>query len=239
MSEAFPSKLAKGQEANRGKSWTRWYLFLGFLMFYTWSYLFLGSILVIEKNTSRIGNLQAQHIESVYQAADQETGLDGETAIGRSEQNNRFLPSYTDGNVQPLWPLLIGACAALPPDELFLIGKWFNLLFSCGIMVLLGVAAARAFSFVGSAAILLLGGFGVILERSAFFSPDALYYLLMTLTWLFGLSLIRQNRLWLYAVFGIFLGLTFLSRPPIWPLATAFLVVSIVRSIFEAWRLKN
>ncbi len=126
-----------------------------------------------------------------------------------------------------------------PPDELFLSGKWFNLILSCVLMVLLGLAAARAFSFVGSAAIILMGGFGVILERSAFFSPDAVYYLLVVLTWLCGLSLIRQNRLWLYAVFGIFLGLTFLARPPVWPMVTAFLVVSLIRSIFEFLRSKK
>lgn len=217
------------------KSWWKWYLFLGFLMLYTWAYTFLGTVLVVEKNSSRIGNAQAAHIESVYQSfpvIDSE-GLPEEAIANRATQ---LLPHYTDGIVNPLWPWLMGPFANEPPDELFLSGKWLNMLMSCALMVLLGVAAAKAFSFIGSAAIILMGGFGVILERSAFFSPDAIYYLLVVLTWLCGLSLIRQNRLWLYAVFGIFLGLTFLARPPIWPLVTSFLMVSFIRTIFEAMR---
>lgn len=217
------------------KSWGKWYLFLVFLMLYTWAYLFLGSILVIEKNASRLGNAQSGHIESVYQsvASSDAPGASDEAIANRVTQ---LLPHYTDGIVQPLWPWLMSPFASLPPDELFLRGKWVNLVLSCTLMILLGMVAAKAFSFTGSAAIILMGGFGVILERSAFFSPDAVYYLLVVLTWLCGLTLIRQNRLWIYAVFGVFLGLTYLVRPPVWPLVTAFLLVSFVRSIFEARR---
>ena len=220
------------------KSWGKWYLFLGFLMLYTWAYLFLGAILVVEKNSSRVGNLQAGHIESVYQSvANSDTYGASEEAI--TNRVTQIFPHYTDGNVQPLWPWLMAPFSALPPDELFLRGKWFNLILSCTVMVLLGLVAARAFSFAGSAAIILMGGFGVILERSAFFSPDAVYYLLVVLTWLCGLSLIRQNKLWIYAVFGVFLGLTYLVRPPIWPMVAAFVTVSIVRSIFESRRTRK
>lgn len=234
MSSTVPTGTVEAAPIKSRKSWKRWYLFLVFLMLYTWAYTFLGSILVLEKNSSRLGNAQAGHIESVYQAhASVETaGTPGEAISNRV---TRLLPHYTDGNTQPLWSWLMSPFAAQPPDELFLSGKWMNLTLSCGLMVLFGVAAAKAFSFTGSAAIILMGGFGVILERSAFFSPDAVYYLLVVLTWLCGLSLIRQNRLWLYAVFGICLGLTFLARPPVWPLFSSFLIVSLIRSVFEAW----
>ncbi|MEM6917134.1 MAG: hypothetical protein AAF491_11265, partial [Verrucomicrobiota bacterium] len=239
MTEELESRPEDSPYRANGKSWRRWYGFLAFLMVYTWAYLFLGSILVVEKNTDRLGNVQAGHIESVYQSIGIEPGTGGGGNSIAGERTSRVLPSYTDGVVQPLWPWLMGPFASLSPDELFLRGKWFNLCFSCALMVLLGVAAARAFSFTGSAAIILMGGFGVILERSAFFSPDAVYYLLITLTWLFGLSLIRENRLWLYALFGVFVGLTFLARPPVWPLMSAFLIVSVIRSLFESWRSKK
>ncbi|MDF1826481.1 MAG: hypothetical protein P1U68_17685 [Verrucomicrobiales bacterium] len=233
MSEASSVESAALASSMKRKSWGKWYLFLGFLMLYTWAYTFLGTILIIEKNSSRIGNPQSTHIESVYQSfpAKDVDGAGGTVISGRASQ---WLPHYTDGIVHPLWPWIMGSFASEPPDELFMSGKWLNMFMSCALMVLLGVVAARAFSFTGSAAIILMGGFGVILERSAFFSPDALYYLLVVLTWLCGLSLIRQNRLWLYAVFGVFLGLTFLTRPPIWPLVTSFVIVSFLRTIFEA-----
>lgn len=233
MSDTRPSETSL-LSINK-KSWRSWYFFLGFLMLYTWAYTFLGTILIVEKNSSRIGNPQSAHIESVYRSFPaSENTLDSEEA--RTRRTTPSVPYYTDGIVHPLWPWLMGGFASEPPDELFMSGKWLNMLMSCALMVLLGVVAAKAFSFTGSAAIILMGGFGVILERSAFFSPDAIYYLLVVLTWLCGLSLIRQNRLWVYAVFGVFLGLTFLARPPIWPLLTSFLVVSFIRTISEAMR---
>src|SRR5690606_11700437 len=70
------------------------------------------------------------------------------------------------------------------------------------------------------------------LERSAYFSPDAIYYLLIVLTWLCALSLIRQNVLWLYGVFGVLLGLSYLAKPLVWPLVVGFVTVSILRSLW-------
>lgn len=83
---------------------------------------------------------------------------------------------------------------------------------------------------------LMMGGFGIILERSAYFTPDALYNLLILLAWLCSLSLIRQNQLWLYASLGVLLGLIYLTRPPVWPLVGAFLIVSLVRTVAEWFR---
>src|SRR5690606_11458074 len=86
------------------------------------------------------------------------------------------------------------------------------------------------------AAIILMGGFGIILERSGYFSADALYFLLVVLTWLCALSLIRQNLLWLYGVFGILLGLSYLAKPLIWPIVAGFVIVSVARSLWMGLR---
>src|SRR6056297_2251259 len=87
----------------RKRSWKSWYLFLVFLMAYTWAYLFLGTILVVEKNSSRLGNVQAAHIESVYQATTT-TAAPATSDQAMTNRATRFLPHYTDGISQPLWP---------------------------------------------------------------------------------------------------------------------------------------
>jgi hypothetical protein len=213
------------------KSSALWLAFLSALVFYAWAYSYLGAILILEKNTVRTGAPQAGFIDAVYQSASLRSGRNsGETSI--SSTVTRAFPQYTDGVVDPLFPWLMSGFSSEPPDVVFERGKWMNLILSGSILILFGLAAAKAFSFSGATAMVLMGGFGIILERSAYFSPDALYYLLLVLTWLCALSLIRQNLLWLYGAFGVLLGLSYLAKPLVWPIVTGFVVVSIVRSIW-------
>ena len=157
-----------------------WILYLGFIVIYAWAYTYLGSIIILEKNTVRTGQIQSDFIDAVYQsAAVRENSSEKGSSI--SSNFSRAFPQYTNGVVDPLFPWLILGYADQPPDIVFEAGKWFNLIFSGSLLIALGVAAARAFSFSGAAAILLMGGFGVILERSAYFSSDAIYYLLVVL----------------------------------------------------------
>jgi hypothetical protein len=212
------------------RSWRRWSLFLCFLMLFAWAYCYLGTILIQEKNTTRTGNFQALYIEATYQAASFSRGNEAEP-VSITSRFTRGLPQVSDGLVDPLWPWLASIYADEPPDILFEKGKWLNMLLSCSILVLLGLGAAQAFSFSGAAALILMGGFGVILERSTYYSADAIYLLLIVLAWLCALSLIRQNHLWLYGIFGVLLGWALLAKSPVWPLFAGFLVMSVVRTI--------
>ncbi len=215
-----------------------WALFLVFLIVSTWAYSYLGAILILEKNTARSGQIQASFIDAVYQSASISGNRD-ETSTSISSAFTRAFPHYTDGVVDPLFPWLMMGFASQSPDELFESGKWLNFVLTGALLIVLGLAAARAFSFSGAAAIVLMGGFGVILERSAYFSPDALYYLLVVLTWLCALSLIRKNVLWLYGVFGILMGLSYLTKPLIWPIVAGFVIVSLVRSVWIVMRTRK
>lgn len=215
------------------KSPVLWVAFLSVLVLYAWAYSYLGAILILETNTVRTEQPQAGFIDAVYQSAPIRSGLNpGESSI--SSAFTRAFPQYTDGIVDPLFPWLMRGSSTEPPDVVFERGKWMNFILSGSLLILFSLAAAKAFSFSGAAAILLMGGFGIILERSAYFSPDALYYLLLVLTWLCALSLIRQNSLWLYGVFGLLLGLSYLAKPLVWPIVLGFVVVSILRSLWSA-----
>ncbi|MEX2579470.1 MAG: hypothetical protein WD342_10465 [Verrucomicrobiales bacterium] len=219
--------------SRRKKEWGRWAAFLAFLLVYAWAYSYLGAVLILEKNTERTGNPQEAFIDAVYESASLSEGRFN-TRQSISSEFTRALPQYTNGLIDPLWPWLMRGYSDESPDELFERGKWTNLILSGSLLILMGVMAARAFSFIGAAATILMGGFGVILERSAFFSPDALYYLLIVLAWLCALSLIRRNVLWLYGVFGILLGLAYLAKSLVWPIVAGFLVVSLIRSLAVA-----
>tara|TARA_R110000850_G_scaffold29258_5_gene80880 strand:- start:1496 stop:2923 length:1428 start_codon:yes stop_codon:yes gene_type:complete len=211
------------------KSWVSWTFFTVFLCVFAWAYTYLATILVVGTNTSRTG-IQTQYIDSVYQAA---AVSEGPAAMDKSISSRftRALPQYTNGLIDPLWPWLMQNHAQETPDILFEQGKWTNVVLSGSLLILFGIGAARAFSFMGSAAMILMGGFGVVLERSAYFSPDALYYLLVVLAWLCALSMIRQNLLWMYGVFGLLMGVAYLAKALVWPIALGFVIVSVIRSI--------
>lgn len=221
-----------GKPPRARKSLVPWIAYLSVLVLYTWAYCYLGAILILEKNTDHTGQPQASFIDAVYRSVS--TG-EGEKPSILGDFTRAF-PRYTDGIVDPLFPWLMRGRAGAPPDEVFTAGKWLNFVLSGSLLLVLALAAARAFSFSGAAAVILMGGFGVILERSAYFSPDALYYLLVVLTWLCALSLIRQNHLWLYGVFGVLLGLSYLAKPLVWPIVAGFVLVSVVRSFWLGFR---
>lgn len=228
-----------GEPAKSGKSrktLALWIVFLGTLVLYAWAYSYLGAVLILGKNTDRSGSTQAAFIDAVYRSASVGAERERPSILG---EFTSLLPQYTDGMVDPLFPWLLRSHSAQPPDEVFEAGKWMNFIVSGCLLLGFALAAARAFSFSGAMAVVLMGGFGVILERSAYFSPDAIYYLLVVLTWLCALSLIRQNHLWLYGAFGILLGLSYLAKPFIWPIALGFLLVSVVRSFWIAFRTRK
>ena len=218
------------------KTLALWTVFLGMLVLYAWAYSYLGAVLILGKNTNRTGSSQAAFVDAVYRAASVGADEERPSILG---EFTKLLPQYPDGTVDPLFPWLLRGYATQPPDEVFEAGKWVNFILSGGLLLAFALAAARAFSFSGATAVVLMGGFGVILERSAYFSPDAIYYLLIVLTWLCALSLIRQNHLWLYGAFGVLLGLSYLAKPLVWPIVLGFLLVSVIRSFWVAFRTRK
>ena len=218
------------------KTLALWIVFLAMLVLYAWAYSYLGAVLILGKNTDRSGSTQAAFIEAVYRAASVGPEAGRPSILG---EFTSLLPQYTNGTVDPLFPWLLRGHAAATPDEVFEVGKWMNFILSGCLLLGFALAAARAFSFSGAMAVVLMGGFGVILERSAYFSPDAIYYLLVVLTWLCALSLIRQNHLWLYGVFGVLLGLSYLAKPLVWPIVLGFVLVSLIRSLWIAFHTRK
>ncbi|MCG8602228.1 MAG: hypothetical protein MI807_18935 [Verrucomicrobiales bacterium] len=232
MTEMTGESTTLRNSAKKRKGW-KWAFFLLFLLVFAWAYTYLG-ILVTAQNTTRADGIQEKYIEAAYRTAAFEKGrFDSDVSI--TARFTRLFPQVTDGFVSPLWPWLVSNYADAPPDQLFEKGKRLNILLSCCAFVLIGLAAANAFSFSGASALILMGGFGVILERSAYFTADALYLLLFVFAWLCALSLIRQNLLWLYGVFGTLLGLTILAKSPVWPVLAGFLITSLIRAATGAF----
>lgn len=206
-----------------------WILYLSALVLFAWPYGYFGAIVILEANLNPELRNQDAYLDAVYRSASADAQVGKPSILGDA---TRAFPHYTDGVVDPLFPWLLRGYAGESPEVLFAAGKWMNFILSAVVLAIFALAAARAFSFTGAAAAVLMGGFGVILERSGFFNSDALYFLLVVMTWLCALSLIRQNVLWLYGVFGVLIGLSYLAEPYIWPVVAGFVAVSLIRSLW-------
>jgi len=218
-------------ESKLGKEpgWIQWTAFLAVLVLFTGIYFFLGTRLIFQSNQNPGLHGQQKFLDAVY-SADAMENLESGPAIA-SPSLTRSLPHHTDGVVDPLWPWLLKPYNDEDPQILFLSGKQLNLIVSGVTLILIGLAAGRAFSFTAGIAITLVAGICNLLERSSYFLPDVVGSVLMLLTWVCALSLMRRNVLWVYGILGFLLGLTFLYDALTWVIVLAFLVVSIGRSL--------
>lgn len=166
---------------------------------------------------------------------------------GVSEPLNNWLPHHTDGLVRPLWPWL---AAWLMDDTEGTVGKagWpprfamrlhlAKLSGTLAVLVLLGLACARAFSVPAALLTVLLIGFGVFIPSGRFFLPDLLFSVLFLLTWISCIAAFKRNSLWLYGAIGFFSALANLTAPSATTLVVVFIGVSTLRWLW-GWMLEQ
>lgn len=157
-----------------------------------------------------------------------------------SQPLNDWLPHRTDGVVRPLWPWLaawnVGAehpksAGVLSAEDYRVLraGKRWLMGLSLGFLMLLGLAAARAFSVPAALLTILLVGFDVLLPSAAAFTPDLLFQFLFLLVWVCCLAALKRNSLWLYGLIGLLTALANLTLPTATPLVLVFIFVSTLR----------
>lgn len=183
-------------------------------------------------------------MENRYLAATAEANKDLSLDFSRgvSEPLNNWLPHRTDGFVRPLWPWMAAWMMDAPDDNgdtsryprrLAFKLHQATLSFSLGVLLLLGLACARAFSAPAALLTIFLVGFGVFLPSSEFFLPDLLFSVLFLLTWICCIAALKRNSLWLYGLIGFFAALANLTAPTATPLILVFTGVSTLRWLWD------
>ena len=221
----------------RRGSWQSWTFAALSLVLFTGLYHFFGANLIYQTNQDRT-RFDQQHNITLAELSAERAAQPIQPGENVTAGLWRAFPHYTDGVVNPLWPWI----AAKLDDgkgehrQLFERGKWFNLRLTALFLVVLGLICVRVFSACGAIIVVLLSGFGAFLERAVYFHPEPLYYILLLLCWICALALLRRNDILLYVAFGLTLGLAWLAKSSIQPLALAFLGVTSVRFGVEWWR---
>ncbi len=183
-----------------GRGWT---VYLGLLALLGGVYFHLGSVLIAETNLD---------LETVDQRANLEL------AYAASKDWYPHRSSY----IQPLWPWLSRVVMDEDPGTYFTRGRWLNLSLGYAMTVLLAVLAARWMAPVPGLVVGWLAGIGVMLQRSHFFHPEPLLYVLFAATVvLMALTLCHSRWMW-YAGWGVCFGLAYLAKASTGPLLAVY-----------------
>ncbi len=215
------------------RSVLRWLVLLALAALYLTAHLKVGGAMAGQTNHDPARSDQANNMKCARSAAER---AKPEAQEGISRTVSDWLPHYTDGVVNPLWPrVAAGFIDGMDDTRFFEYGKRWNVMFTgiflAGCALLLGLR----WSVPAVAIFLLAAGLGAFLPRAPWFQPEPIYYACFFLSWITGASLLRRNPIWLYAMFGLWTGLAYLAKASVQPLMLVFVGVTTLRFLAAMW----
>jgi hypothetical protein len=227
----------------------RWIMFAQVLVLFVLVYVRLGGMLIQQTNHTAKDMFGGDQMHNMRIATETKPDLQPDLSKGFSEGFRNFFPHRTDGVVQPLWPwiaawftdadhlitdeVMQSKIPSAQDVELFNRGRWFHVFCTAAFLVMLGIAACRIFSFPAACNLMLLGGFGALLPRAAYFQPEPVYFICFFLTWVACVSALGHNTLWIYGLIGVVGGLAYMAKGSVEPLLAVFVGVSSIRCVWE------
>ncbi len=228
----------------------RWVVFALLMALFAIAYLKIGTLLITQTNNTDKQIRGHDQLHNMRLATATRSDLTPDFRKGFSAPLLNFFPHRTDGVVQPLWPWVAAwfadgnhklAEADMSSEvpisdqsrEFFNRGRWFHVFMSLTFLIILGFAACRIFTLPAAVNLVLLGGLGALLPRSAYFQPEPLYFILFFLTWVACVCALMRNSLWIYGLIGVLGGVAYMTKGSISPLLMIFVGVSSLRCVWE------
>ncbi len=228
----------------------RWLVLLVALAFVAFAHLRIGTLLLARTHNTDKDILSAGQKQALTLAEEAREDLTPDFNKGVSQPLEDWFPHRTDGVVNPLWPWMAAWMAGKdqgvsPADEvtaadrvLFNRGRRFNVGWTLGLLIVLGIACTRVFSVGAAVNVVLLTGFGALLPRAVWFQPEPVYYALFLVTWTACAFALHKNSLWMHILIGVFGGLAYLANDTVVLLIAVYVLVSTLRWLWgwvEAW----
>ncbi|MBL9116504.1 MAG: hypothetical protein JNJ83_15970 [Verrucomicrobiaceae bacterium] len=250
MPDETPPQVPQSRKAT-----LRWLVMGVALILTSVTYLYIGDLLLRQTNYTDQDMLGGDQENNIRLALATAKDLSPDFSQGVSEPIKGLFPHRTDGVVNPLWPWV--AAWMVDPGhvrkagdpitdadrKLFEKGRRFHLGWTLGLVLIIGIAAARSVSPPAAVNVVLLVAFGAFLPRTAFFQPEPLFYALFLATWVACLLALDRNTLWINAIIGVFGGLAFLAKGSVQILLAAYVGISTCRWawgwIEHKWSLSN
>lgn len=229
----------------------RWLVFLQLLVLFGFVYVRIGNLLIHQTNNTTKEIHGGDQMHNMRMATETREDLHPDFTKGFTTPLRNWFPHRTDGVLQPLWPWMaawmvepghkitpemVGDSNLAPREEdwtLFNNGRKAHIWMTLGFLIMLGIGAGRIFSIPAAINLVLLGGFGMFLPRSAYFQPEPVYYIFFFLTWVACVSALNHNSLWVYGLIGVLGGMAYMAKGSVQPLLAVFIGVSSLRCIWE------
>lgn len=227
----------------------RWLVFLELLALFAFAYLNLASHLLPHTGRKDADIRDGDQLRCMRLATETRGDLQPGFKGSFMKPLLDMYPHRTDGVINPLWPWvaawftepdhrisdeeMTGGEVSAQSRELFIRGRWFHVFMTLVFLVMLGIAACRIFTLPAAVNLVLLGGLGALLPRSAFFQPEPLYYVLFFLTWVACILALKHNTLWIYGCIGVLGGAAWLANASASLLILLFVGVSSLRCLWE------
>jgi hypothetical protein len=209
-----------------------WLVLAAALAAYAWAHLQVGGELAAQTNQDHLRSDQEANMRAARVAAER-ARFDPARGVEGSLRN--WLPHYTDGVINPLWPRLAATFASDDDQAYFAAGKRWNTVFGAVFLGLAGLWLGRRWPLPAVLAFVLAAGLGAWLPRGPWFQPEPVYFALFFASFAVALALLRRNPPWLYAVLGAVSGLAWLAKGSAQPLLLAFFAASGLRWLGAVW----
>ncbi len=230
LPESVLTLLDSRRAPRSGVRLARGALLAGALVGFAFLYFFVATQLIHQTNLNRQKSDQQNNIEHTRIALGHMHPNVAETGFANALW--QWFPHYTDGVVNPLWPWVSARLqkGANPTDhQIFVRGKWINVIVTGIFCLLCGVILARCCSLPAAVNGMFLIGFAALLPRAVYYQPEPLYFILFALCWLGCLYALHRNPIWIYALLGVLTGLAYLAKTSIQPLMISFVLVATYR----------
>lgn len=207
-----------------------WLVVLAGLAALLWAGLKIEEGLLVQTNADAAKSDQASNMRLAGETREVRAAAGWDDGASRALRD--WLPSRTDGVINPLWPWIASFLpeAAQPQSaEFFAAGKRLNVTLTLGFLALLGIFLGLRWSSLALLNFLGLIALGCFLPRAPWFQPEPLSYALLLLGWMLGISLLSRNSLAGYASFGLLVALAWLAKANGQLLLAAFVLATFWR----------
>ncbi len=209
-----------------------WLLLAAVTAVYLWAHLRLGHALADQTNQDPLRSDQENNMRCARSAA---ARAPMQLAKGFRTNLRDWLPHYTDGVVNPLWPRLAATFASADDRQFFNDGKRWNVAFGAVFLGACALWLGRRWAVPAVLVFLLAAGLGAVIPRSPWFQPEPVYYALFFASFVTSLAILKSNPVWRYALLGLLTGLAYLAKASVQPLLLVFFGVTALRFLGAVW----
>jgi len=146
-------------------------------------------------------------------------------------------------NQMPVYPFIQSLFyrSGMSDNELFLTGKYVNIILSMILLLLIGLILRQSFNWLHGLILFLIFSFTVFIFKAGYFQSELLFYFLNLCFFLLVFKLLKEPSWPLAILTGLVGGLAHLTKASILPGLLIFLIIASIKggwAVYKYWQSK-